>query len=228
MMALIRICIVMALLGLAAIDPIGIVAMPVLLMQKRPLLRSSMFLAGGLTSIMSMGIAFALGLGSRVLAIEQSYPWVTPAAELAAAIILFGIAGYVLHRKVARDTAAELPTQMIHQFRFGSGHVFAVGAALVAIQSLADVVFVVAMIRLGQVHLSLMALVASVGAYAVAALAIQIVIVVLFISTPQVRRAATMDTVRGVLVRYAPYATAGASLLIGGILMIYALLTYMR
>ena len=59
----------LVLLGLSAIDPIGIAAMPILLVQNTPTNEVSYFLFGSFMSLMLMGMLFAKGFGHIVIGI---------------------------------------------------------------------------------------------------------------------------------------------------------------
>lgn len=77
----------LAVLGLAAIDPIGLAAMPVLLVQRRPFARSFAFLGGSFISLMVMGLLFARGFGLIVLHFEKAHTWLIPSAEVLAGLV---------------------------------------------------------------------------------------------------------------------------------------------
>src|ERR1035437_266626 len=88
----------LALLGLSAIDPIGIAAMPILLLQKNPFIRSFIFLGGSFVSLMLMGLLFAQGYGAIVLRFDNSHAWFVPSVEAVVGLVLLIIAGIVFWR----------------------------------------------------------------------------------------------------------------------------------
>jgi Sap, sulfolipid-1-addressing protein len=212
----------LALLGLAAIDPIGIAAMPVLLLQNDPYRRSFVFLGGSFISLVAMGLLFACGFGTIVLRFETAHTWFVPSIEAAAGAVLLGIAATVFWRLKAGKSSVEPSEAMTKRLRLGSWQLFGLGALLVAVQSVVDVVFVLAMIRIGQLHLRFIALSAAIVTYAMAALVLQFAVIVAYIFTPPRRRAKTLDTVRNLLVRYANQALITVSFLLGCGLLVLA------
>jgi hypothetical protein len=215
----------LALLGLAAIDPIGIAAMPVLLVQQRPYARSFAFLSGSFVSLMVMGLLCARGFGQRVLHFQNVHPWFVPGVELLAGLILLIIAGVVFWQ-LRRDRLPTGPSDKLQkQLRLSSWHVCLLGAALVAVQSILDVVFVIAMIRIGQLQLSSITLWLAVTTYAVAALVLQIAIVAAYSLTGRQRRRQLLAQVQTLLVCYANQAVIAVSLILGCGLLVDAMLT---
>ena len=53
-------------LGLEAIDAIGIAFMPILLAQANGLRRAMVFLLGSFLALMTLGLLFTTGFGSRI------------------------------------------------------------------------------------------------------------------------------------------------------------------
>lgn len=215
----------LTLLGLAAIDPIGIAAMPILLIQKRPLARSFAFMGGSLVALLVMGELFARGFGVIVLHFETTHSWLVPSVEMLAGLVLLGLATTLLWRLRTGRLSAEPSDTMVKRLRLGGWHLFILGAALVAVQSVLDVVFVIAMIRIGQLHLAATTLTAAVATYAVAALVLQAAVVAAYVLTPEQQRRQTLDKIHNLLLRYANQALVGVSLLLGCGLLINAILT---
>ncbi len=217
---MLRIFLAMAGLGLAAVDPIGIAIMPLLLMREQPIRRSVAFLAGSLLALMIMGVAFAWGLGRAVLRIEQAYPWLLPYGQVIAGIILLAFAvGMAMHWWRHRQTGMEPPKLLAEQLQLKLGHIMAAGAALVVAQSLADVVFVVAMVHVGQQYWHLWKMASAVFVYSVAALALQIGIVCLYCWLPAMHRERALKKLRGFIGGYAEPAAIVASVIIALVLL---------
>jgi heme exporter protein D len=211
----------LALLGLAAVDPIGIAAMPVLLLQKHPYKRSFVFLGGSFISLMVMGLVCARGFGVAVLRFEQAHSWFVPSIEAIAGVVLLSIAGTVFWRLKAGKSSVEPSEAVTRRLQLGGWQLFGLGALLVAVQSVLDVVFVIAMIRTGQLRLSAFALTGAVAMYAVAALVLQLAVVAIFKLAPVRQRTERLAEIRRLLARYANQTVAGVSLVLGcGLLML--------
>jgi hypothetical protein len=212
----------LALLGLAAIDPIGIAAMPILLTQNKPYARSFTFLGGSFVSLMVMGFLFARGFGVRVLRFENTHAWLVPGAEALAGLVLLGIAGTLLWRVKTGRLSVEPSDNVTKRLRLGGWQLFILGAVIVAVQSIVDVVFVIAMIRVGQIKLSNIRLLAGIAAYAIAALVLQLAVVAAYRLAPQKHRLQTLDKVHRLLARYANQSLIGVSLVLGCALLVLA------
>lgn len=215
----------LALLGLSAIDPVGIAAVLILLHQEHPFERSFMLLSGSFISLMVMGLLFAEGLGQAVLHFEKSHPLLLPAMEVIAGITLLGIAMTLLWRMRTGKLSVNPPAAMIKQLRVGNWQLLTAGALLVAIQSTLDVVFVVAMIRVGQFQLHAILLSTAVATYAVAALALQLIVVLAYKLSPPKQRMKTLANMHRLLVRYADQVLIGVSSILGCILIVLATLS---
>jgi hypothetical protein len=215
----------LGLLGLAAVDPVGIVAMPILLGQKNPFTRSLVFLLGSFVALFIMGFAFSKGLGTVVLGFQATYPWVVPVIEAIAGLSLLIFAGYVIMTLKKAHHSTGLSGRIMSKLYLGYWQLFIVGAILVTVQSLIDVVFVVAMIKVEALHLSDPVLLASVGTYAIAALAIQIVIVIVFSFTRHDRRTEMLYRIHHLALRHTNRILIAASILIGVGLLLNSILT---
>lgn len=212
----------LVLLGLAAIDPIGIAIMPILLLQRRPYQRSLIFLGGSFVSLLVMGLIFAKGSGAIILYFTASFSRLVPSLEAFAGILLLIIAG-VVYRQMRIGRIKYQPSPIIvKHLRLNNWQLFLVGIGLVAVLSIADVVFVVAMIRIGKLNLHFMTLLAAVITYALAALLLQVAVIAAFKLTPLERRAKTLTTVQHWLKNYSYQLLIAVSIILGCILLIIA------
>lgn len=209
----------MAILGLSAFDPVGIAAMPVLLLQKNPYRRCLTFLSGSFFSLLLMGILFSRGFGAIVLRFENTHTWLVPIVELIAGLMLLSIAGIMLWRVKVGKLSIEPNNKMIKRLQLRNWQLFIFGALLVAIQSIIDVVFSIAMIHIGQLHLRFPTLLAAITTYACFALALQIAVVGAYSLTPLKQRVNTLDKVDRLLQRYAKQTMIGISFLLGCVLL---------
>ena len=200
--------------------------MPVLLLQKRPYARSFAFLGGSFVSLMLMGLLFARGLGTVVLRFENRHVRLVPSLEILAGIVLLGIAATVFWQLRRGHLSAEPTSKLKKGLTFGAVHLFLLGAGLVAVQSVLDVVFVIAMIRIGQLHLSSIELWLAVATYTVAALILQLTVVAAYRLTSPKRKQQTLGKVHSLLAAYGNQAVIMISLLLGCGLLIDGLLTF--
>jgi hypothetical protein len=212
----------LAALGLSAIDPIGIGVMPVLLVQKRPYRRVLAFLGGSFVSLMVMGLLFAKGLGQAVLRFEHGHSWFVPTVERVAGVVLLAIAVTLYLQLRAGKASIEPSGRTRRWLELGGWQLFALGALLVAVQSVIDVVFVIAMVRVGQFKLSGFMLAAAVATYAVTALILQIAVVGAFRFAPSRQKTKTLETVHVLLAKYSYQALIAVSLLLGCVLFVIA------
>jgi hypothetical protein len=213
----------LAVLGLVSIDPIGIAAMPVLLVQGRPFRRSATFLGGSFAALMVIGWLFARGLGAKVLQFEDSHSWLLPAVEIAAGLVLIGIAATLLWRAKTGQLSVEPSHRLTQRLEMGSWQLFGLGAVLVSIQSVADVVFMIAMIRVGQLNLSNFGLAAAVASYSLAALVLQLSVVAAYRLAPPKQRDRTLAKIHRLLALYANQALIFVSFLLGAGLLVAGL-----
>ena len=214
----------LALLGLSAVDPVGIALVPLLLVQKHPYRRVLIFLSGSFVSLTAMGLVFAKGLGRIVLRFDQTHTWFVPAMELAGGVILVVVATILLMNYKSGKTASEPSARTQTWLKLGGLQLFVVGALLVAIQSVIDVVFVIAMVRLGQYKLSGIAQLSAVVTYAFTALLIQIIIVVAFRLAPPKQKAQVLSKVHSLLAQYADTALIVVSFILGFVLLMLAII----
>jgi uncharacterized membrane protein len=209
----------LTLLGLAAIDPIGIGVLPILLVQKQPYMRASVFLSGSFVSLMAMGLVFAKGLGQLVLQFEQHNHWFVPTVEIIGGTALLTVA--FIQVRAGKTTIQ--PTGRARKWlKLGNWHLFLLGFLLVAVQSIVDVVFLVAMVRIGQLSLSNIELVSAVTIYSVAALVFQIAVIGVFRFSPPRQKEKTLQRVHTLLLKYANQALILVSLALGCLLFALA------
>jgi hypothetical protein len=212
----------MAVLGLAAIDPIGLAIMPLLLVQKHGIRKSSLFLFGGFVSLIILGVAFSKGLGKLILNIEKNNGWLLTMVELIAALTLLIIAITTLIQMKKGKAPSEPSARMLKWLNFSDWKLFSFGLALVAVQSLFDIVFVVAMIRIGQLKVSLIDIVLAVFTYAFFALFFQMIIVFIYSLTPDQQKQMILKKVRHLIDAYTRQAIIVISLALSGVLLLLA------
>lgn len=210
----------MALLGLAAFDPVGIGLIIVLLTQKRPIKRGVIFLFGSAVALTAMGLLFARGFGSIIIKAEDGHKWIVPAFQLFIGIALLGFGLYSLKN---RDKTTK-PKRLLRYINVNDFFLFSYGFLLVTIQSLLDGVFIIAMIHAGQLHLSNIRLLSGVLTYTLAALIIQVAIIVIFIITPRSKRRHVLNTSDKLLSQYGNKLACNISLILGSLLIINAIL----
>lgn len=187
-------------LGLAAVDVVGIVFMPILLAQPRGLRRALVFLAGSLVALVAMGMVFTTGVGRVVVRLTHRMPWLVPGIEVAGGVIVLALGAFMVAR-AARGARTHAPDSLVQRLALPEPLLFAFGAALVAVQSVIDVVFVVAMVEIGTKGLALGSVIGLVLTYAITALAIQAAVVVAYVATPVERRTQVMDAFTAWLTR---------------------------
>ena len=212
----------LACLGLAAIDPVGIGIVCLLLAQERPYARTFIFLSGSFISLVVMGLVFALGLGAIVLRFEDRYPWIVSAGEAIAGLILLLIAIAIYVQLRRGKFSIDPPKRARVWLRLGYWHLFFLGVLLVAIQSVLDVVFVVAMIHIGQFRLSGLALIVAIVTYSFSALILQLAVVTAFRFAPLRQKTKTLQVAHGLLAAYSNQALAVVSFGLGCLLLILA------
>lgn len=181
-----------------------------------------MFLGGSFVSLVVMGLLFARGLGAIVLRFENAHAWFVPGVEAVAGLALLGIAGALIWRMKKGKLSIEPSANLAQRLQLGSWRLGVLGALLVAVQSVVDVVFLVAMVRVGQLRLSSITLLIAVVTYALAALVLQLAVVVAYKLTPPQQRSKTLDKVHELLTKYAHQVLIGASLLLGCVLLALA------
>lgn len=207
--------------GLAAVDVIGIAFMPILLAQSNGLRRASTFLLGSFLALVAMGMLFTTGIGSVIADFNERYPWLEPALEVLGGIIILGVGVYMLLRTRSGEQS-HAPDNLVEKLTLPMPLLFLFGAVLVTIQSLVDVVFVVAMVDVGARGLPLLHTIVQVLAYSVAALAIQFGVIALYVITPAHQRDAVMGRFTDWLARRGEFWAGLISVVLGIGLLIYA------
>lgn len=187
----------LGLLGLAAVDPVGIAVMPLLLTQPHGIRRSVWFLVGSAMGITALGVIFAVGAGRIMLRLTDDFPWLEPSIEILAGAIITCVGVYLWSRRRRGNQDLEVSETLRRRLNLGGGKLFGFGAALVVVQSLVDVVFLVAMVNVGARNLPTVQVLLAVLTYATAALLAQISIVVAYgLAGPQVRTTVTSGVTR--------------------------------
>jgi hypothetical protein len=210
-------------LGLSAIDPIGIAIIPILLLQKHPYIRSFIFLSGSFLSLIIMGLLFAHGFGVIIMHFESTYAYLVTTLELIAGVILLIMAGVIFWRTKAGKLTFKPSASIKKRLNLNNWQLFGAGVLLVAIQSIADIVFVIAMIKIGQRNLSIITLALAVVVYALAALVLQIAVVIAFKLTPSLHRERTLDIIHRLLKDYSNQALIIVSFVLGLIFLAIAI-----
>lgn len=208
-------------LGLAAVDVVGIAFMPILLAQANGIRRATVFLLGSFVALVTMGLVFTTGLGSVVVDIQERYPWLVPGVEVFGGVVLLAL-GVVMLVRARSGSSAHAPDNLVQRLNLPEPLLFLFGAVLVAIQSVIDVVFVVAMVEVGAQDLPLYEVIVLVLAYAIAALAIQIAVVVAYLVTPHERRDHAMAAFSDWLARKGEFWAGLVALGLGVALLIFS------
>ena len=209
----------LGLLGLAAVDPVGIAVMPLLLTQTDGIRRSVWFLIGSALGITALGVVFAIGAGHVMLRVTKDYPWLEPAIEIVCGIALFGFGVYLWWQRRRGQQGPEVSQAMQRRLNLPLGSLFGFGAILVIVQSLLDVVFIVAMVNVGAKNLPVLEVLIAVLVYATAALAIQIAIVAAYTGAGPERRTRVTDAITAWLDRNGMLAATIAALGVGVLLV---------
>ncbi len=206
-------------LGLAAVDPVGIAVMPVLLTQPNGIRRSVWFLVGSAMGITVLGVAFAIGAGHVMLRLTRDYPWLEPSVEIACGVLFAGFGLYLWWQQRHGDTGPEVSDGLRRRLNLTGGKLFGFGAGLVVVQSLLDVVFIVAMVNVGAKNLPVLEVLLAVLVYAAAALILQTAIVAAYTAAGPERRIVVADSVTGWLDRNGTKAAIIASIGVGLVLV---------
>jgi hypothetical protein len=209
----------LGILGLAAVDPVGIAIMPLLLSQPHGIRRSMWFLAGSALGITTLGVVFAIGAGHVMLRLTAGYPWLEPAIEIACGVAFAGLGAWLWLQQRRGEAVPEVSDGLRRRLNLGGGQLFGFGAVLVVLQSLLDVVFIVAMVNIGAKGLPVAGIVLGVLVYAAAALTVQIAIVAAYAAVHPDRRSAVTDAVTGWLDRNGTRAAIVAGLGVGALLV---------
>lgn len=209
----------MGFLGLAAVDPVGIAVMPLLLTQPNGIRRSAWFLIGSALGITALGVTFAIGAGHVMLRLKDDFPWLEPGIEIVGGVLFAGFGCYLWWRSRHGDSGPEVSDGLRRRLALSGFLLFAFGAALVIVQSLLDVVFTVAMINIGASNLAALEILMAVLVYATAALVLQIAIVAAYAAAGPERRVVVTNKVTGWLDRYGNRTAIIASIGVGAVLV---------
>lgn len=206
-------------LGLAAVDPVGIAVMPLLLTQPHGIRRSVWFLTGSALGITALGTVFAIGAGHVMLRLTHEYPWLEPAVEIACGVLFAAFGAWLWWQQRQGRAGPEVSDGLRRRLNLGGGQLFGFGAVLVIVQSLLDVVFIVAMVNVGSKHLPVVEILLAVLVYAAAALTVQIAIVAAYAGVRPDRRNTVTDAVSSWLDRNGTRTAIYAGLGVGALLV---------
>ena len=202
-------------LGLGAFDVIGIAAMPILLAQPNGVRWAWIFVSGSAVALMALGWAFAYGLGKPLVKFNNEYPWVQHAIELTAGVILIGLGIWLVRRGRGGSSEALTPDSMARRLLLPIPLLWLFGFLLVTIQSIIDVVFLVAMVETGTRQLPFGPLLLAVTTYTVAALLLQVLVIIVYMALPHAKRAAAMTKFNTLLESHGELVAGIISLVLG-------------
>jgi hypothetical protein len=207
--------ITLVILGLLSIDPIGIAAIIIILTQKKPLSRSFIFLAGSFVALLLVGMVLAFGVGRELLHFDHGHRWIKPSVDLTAGVLLVMVSVVLYIRFKQGKEFTKLSNNLMEKLKLSNFRLFSLGAAIVTFQSVADVVFVVAMVKTGHMHIAVWKITISVIAYSISALVLQFIAILVFYLSPHNHRLKTLDKISSLLDRYAAQLLIEISLMLG-------------
>lgn len=207
-------------LGLAAVDAIGLAFMPILLAQSDGLRRALVFLLGSFLALMTVGMLFTTGLGSRIADLNERHPWLEPGVQVAGGVFLVGAGIFMLLR--SRTGGSHAPDDLVEKLTLPLPLLFGFGVLLVTVQSVVDVVFAVAMVEIGTQGLTFLQNFLLVLTYTVCALLLQAAIVVGYLLVPAGRRIHVMARFTDWLGSRGEFWAGIAGLVVGIALLILA------
>lgn len=206
-------------LGLAAFDPIGVAIVILLLAQPRGASRAWAFLLGSIASLLLLGMLVATGLGRPIVRFREQFPWLDTAFEVTVGVVLVGVGVYLLRR--ARSESGGLqPEAVTKRLSAPLPLLFVLGFVLVTVQNILDVVFLVAMVETGARLLSALATLVAVGVYTLAAVVVQVALVVAYQLLPDARRQAALDGFNAVLEKRGEQVAGWLALVLGSLLLL--------
>ena len=185
-------------LGLSAFDPIGVAVVILLLAQPNGVSRAWAFLIGSIASLMSLGWLVATGLGRPILKFREQFPWLDTAFELVVGVILVCV-GIVLLRRAKAGGGGLEPEFITRRLRVPTPLLVVLGFLLVTVQNALDAVFVVAMVETGQRNLGGPETLLAVTVFTVAAVLVQVLLVLTYQFLPRERREAALDRFNALL-----------------------------
>lgn len=209
-------------LGLTAFDPIGVAVVILLLAQPNGIGRAWAFLAGSIASLMGLGMLVASGLGRPIVRFREQFPWLDPAFEITAGIVLIGV-GVALLRRARSDDAGLEPDFIVKRLRVSTPVLFILGFLLVTVQNALDAVFLVAMVETGQRLLDGPHTLLAVTIYTVAAVFVQVVLVVAYQLLPDAKRQAALDQFNDLLARRGEQVAGWLALALGMLLLVFSI-----
>jgi len=215
----------LAILGLIAVDPIGIAVTLIILVQKKPIARSMSFIAGSFTILIILGYLISSYLGKYVYKIAFNEHWIITLIELISGLILLLISLYlyIKSRKSSYKKLYSPSSTLINRLNLGYINLFFIGVVVVSVQSLADVVFILAMTKLGSLKLSHINLSIGLLIYAISSLLIQCLIVFVFFITPDKNKKQVISKANTLLGKYTNKLIIIISFILGIILLLTAL-----
>lgn len=209
-------------LGLSAFDPIGVAVVILLLAQPNGVVRAWAFLIGSIASLMTLGWMVATGLGRPILRFREQFPWLDTAFELAVGIVLIGV-GLALLRRAKSDGAGLEPEFITRRLRLPTPMLAVAGFVLVTIQNALDAVFVVAMVETGQRMLNGPRTLLAVTVFTIAAVFVQVLIIVIYQLLPTERREATLDGFNRLLEKRGEQVAGWLALGLGTVLVVMSI-----
>ncbi len=215
-------------LGLAAFDPVGVAATLLLLAQPKGIARAWVFILGSVTALMIFGVAVASGLGHPIVEFSRRYPWLDGAIELGAGVILVVVAGWLLWHSRRNEGSSLTPDAITRRLRLPLFMLFLFGFVLVTVQSIVDVVFLLAMVEMGTRLLGIVETVIAVGVYTLAALLIQLFVVIGYQALPEEKKAAALVRFNDLLEKRGEIVAGVLALLLGLVLIAMNLGPYMH
>ena len=209
-------------LGLSAFDPIGVAVVILLLAQPNGVVRAWAFLAGSIASLMGLGWLVATGVGRPILKFREQFPWLDTAFEIAVGVLLIGVGLALLRRAKTGDGGLE-PEFITRRLRLPTPLLVVAGFVLVTIQNALDAVFVVAMVETGQRMLDGPRTLLAVTVFTIAAVFVQVLIVVIYQFLPAERRSATLDGFNRVLEQRGEQVAGWLAVGLGGLLLVFGI-----
>lgn len=216
-------------LGLSAFDPIGVAVVILLLAQPRGVTRAWAFLAGSAASLLVLGMLVAGGFGRPIVRFRQQYPWLDPGFEAAAGIVLVVVGLWLLRHASNADPEQGLQPEFItRRLRVSTPVLFVVGFLLVTVQNALDAVFVVAMVETGTRLLSLAHTLLAVSVYTLAAVLVQVLLILAYQLLPDDRRNSALNGFNDLLERRGEQVAGWLALILGLLLVGFGLSDLLR
>lgn len=209
-------------LGLSAFDPIGVAVVILLLAQPSGVVRAWAFLIGSIASLMLLGWIVASGLGRPIVKFREAYPWLDTAFELVVGIVLV-VVGMTLLRRARSGGGGLEPEFITRRLRVPTPLLAVLGFLLVTVQNILDAVFIVAMVETGQRLLDVLQTLLAVSIFTVAAVLVQVLLVLAYQFMPAARRKASLDGFNRLLERRGEQVAGWLALALGAILLVVSI-----